>query len=56
MFPAEVLIGKLALGTSQMRVPPSDYDSTTNNKHISVTYRDDQAYAEYLTMYMHSPN
>ncbi len=56
MFLAKVLVGKSALGNSQMRVPPSGCDSTTDNKHIFVTYHDDQAYAEYLITYMSLPN
>ena len=51
MFLAKVLIGKATLGNPQMRVPPSGYDSTTDNNHIFVTYHDDQAYAEYLITY-----
>jgi hypothetical protein len=56
MFVAKVLVGKSALGNNQMRVPPSGYDSTTDNNHIFVTYHDDQAYAEYLITYMSTPN
>ena len=51
MFLTKVLIGKSILGNTQMRVPPRGYDSTTDNKHIFVTYHDDQAYAEYLITY-----
>ncbi len=56
MFLAKVLVGKSALGNDKMRVPPPGCDSITDNKHIFVTYHDDQAYAEYLITYMSSPN
>ncbi|CAF4946239.1 unnamed protein product [Rotaria sp. Silwood1] len=51
MFVANVLVGNSALGNRHMKTPPSGYDSTTDGKHIFVTYRDDQAYAAYLIVY-----
>ena len=51
MFLAQVLVGRSTKGNSGMKVPPSGYDSTTDNKHIFVTYHDDQAYAAYLITY-----
>ncbi|CAF1558150.1 unnamed protein product, partial [Rotaria sordida] len=51
MFLARVLVGKMAPGNSSMKTPPDGYASTTDNKHIFVTYHDAQAYAEYLITY-----
>ena len=51
MFVASVIVGDSALGNNKMKTPPAGYDSTTNGSHIFVTYRDDQAYAEYLIVY-----
>jgi hypothetical protein len=56
MFLARVLVGKSILGNSTMKVPPTGYDSTTDDKHMFVTYHDDQAYAEYLITYTCSSN
>ena len=56
MFLARVLVGKSVLGNKAMRVPPTGYDSTTDNKDIFVTYHDDQAYAEYLITYTSLPD
>ena len=52
MFLAKVLVGETTLGTNSMKTPPAGYDSTTDNKHIIVTYHDDQAYAEHLITYV----
>ncbi|CAF1125425.1 unnamed protein product [Didymodactylos carnosus] len=43
MFAARVLIGKTIRGNSSMRTQPIGYDSTTDEKHIFVTYHDAQA-------------
>ena len=51
MFVATVLVGDSIRGNDKMKVPPAGYDSTTDGSHIFVTYRDDQAYAEYLIVY-----
>lgn len=56
MFLAKVLVGKSALGSHKMKVPPEGYDSTTDNDHIFVTYHDDQAYAAYLITYISADN
>jgi Poly(ADP-ribose) polymerase catalytic domain len=48
MFLARVLIGKTSVGNSQMRVPPTGCDTTTDGGHIFVTYHDAAAYAEHL--------
>jgi hypothetical protein len=34
-----------------MKTPPDGFDSTTDGKHIFVTYHDAQALAEYLITY-----
>jgi hypothetical protein len=34
-----------------MKTRPLGFDSTTDNKHIFVTYHDAQAYAEHLITY-----
>ena len=51
MFVARVLIGKTTQGNGSMKTPPVGFDSTTDGKHIFVTYHDTQAYAEYLITY-----
>jgi hypothetical protein len=51
MFVARVLVGKTTLGNSSMKTRPLGYDSTTDGKHITVTYHDAQAFAEYLITY-----
>jgi hypothetical protein len=51
MFVARVLVGKTTTGTGSMKTRPLGFDSTTDNKHIFVTYHDAQAYAEYLITY-----
>ncbi|UJR24483.1 hypothetical protein I4U23_005858 [Adineta vaga] len=51
MFVVSVLVGKTTLGNTSMSTPPQGFDSTTDNKHIFVTYHDAQAYAEYLITY-----
>ncbi len=51
MFVARVLVGKATLGNSSMKTRPLGFDSTTDNKHIFVTYHDAQAFAEYLITY-----
>ncbi|CAF0810153.1 unnamed protein product [Adineta ricciae] len=51
MFVARVLVGNTIFGNSSMKTPPDNYDSTTDNKHIFVTYHDAQALAEYLITY-----
>jgi hypothetical protein len=38
-------------GDSSMKTRPLGFDSTTDTKHIFVTYHDAQAYAEYLITY-----
>ncbi|CAF1454869.1 unnamed protein product, partial [Rotaria sordida] len=51
MFLACVLIGKTTIGNPSMKTRPVGFDSTTDGKHIYVTYHDAQAYAEYLITY-----
>ncbi|CAF2685686.1 unnamed protein product [Rotaria sp. Silwood2] len=51
MFIARVLVGKTTKGNSSMKTRPLGFDSTTDEKHIFVTYHDAQAYAEYLITY-----
>ena len=51
MFLVRVLIGRTTLGNPSMKVPPAGHDSTTDGKHIYVTYHDAQAYSEYLITY-----
>ena len=51
MFVADVLVGQSARGNTNMKTPPSGYDSTTDGNHIFVTYCDDQAYATHLIVY-----
>ncbi|CAF1149153.1 unnamed protein product [Adineta steineri] len=51
MFIARVLVGKTTIGKSSMKTRPVGFDSTTDGKHIFVTYHDAQAYAEYLITY-----
>lgn len=51
MFIARVLVGNTIVGKPQMKIPPAGYDSTTDGKHIFVTYYDTQAYPEYLIKY-----
>ncbi|CAF4258476.1 unnamed protein product, partial [Rotaria sp. Silwood2] len=53
MFIARVLVGKTTKGNSSMKTRPLGFDSTTDEKHIFVTYHDAQAYAEYLITYKH---
>ncbi|CAF3401605.1 unnamed protein product [Rotaria socialis] len=43
--------GKTTKGNSTMRTRPLGFDSTTDEKHIFVTYHDAQALAEYLITY-----
>ncbi|CAF4792968.1 unnamed protein product, partial [Rotaria sp. Silwood1] len=51
MFLARVLVGNTSQGNSSMKTRPVGFDSTTDGKHIFVTYHDAQAYAEYLITY-----
>jgi hypothetical protein len=51
MFVARVLVGKTTIGDKSMKTRPLGFDSTTDGKHITVTYHDAQAYAEYLITY-----
>ncbi|CAF3850977.1 unnamed protein product [Rotaria sordida] len=51
MFMARVLVGKTTKGNSSMKTRPLGFDSTTDEKHIFVTYHDAQAFAEYLITY-----
>lgn len=51
MFVARVLVGKTTKGDGSMKTRPLGFDSTTDGKHIFVTYHDAQAYAEYLITY-----
>ena len=51
MFVVNVLVGDSVFGKDTMKTPPEGFDSTTDGKHIFVTYRDDQAYAAYLIVY-----
>ncbi|CAF3706936.1 unnamed protein product [Rotaria sordida] len=51
MFWARVLVGNTTVGNSSMKTCPAEFDSTTDGKHIFVTYHDAQAYAEYLITY-----
>ncbi|CAF4695757.1 unnamed protein product [Rotaria sp. Silwood1] len=51
MFVSRVLIGKTTKGDSSMKTRPVGFDSTTDGKHIFVTYHDAQAIAEYLITY-----
>ncbi len=51
MFVARVLVGKTTRGNGSMKTRPLGFDSTTDEKHIFVTYHDAQAYAEYLITY-----
>lgn len=51
MFVARVLVGKTTLGNSSMKTRPVGFDSTTDGNHMTVTYHDAQAYAEYLITY-----
>jgi len=51
MFVVSVLIGRSIRGDSSMKVPPTGYDSTTDNNQIFVVYHDAQAYADYLIKY-----
>ena len=51
MFVARVLVGKTTPGNRSMKTPPAGFDSTTDGRHIFVTYHDVQAYAEYLITY-----
>jgi hypothetical protein len=51
MFVACVLVGKTTIGNGSMKTRPLGFDSTTDNKHIFVTYHDAQAYAEHLITY-----
>ncbi|CAF1261926.1 unnamed protein product [Adineta ricciae] len=51
MFVARVLVGKSTLGNSSMKTRPIGFDSTTDGNHMTVTYHDAQAYAEYLITY-----
>ncbi|CAF1357967.1 unnamed protein product [Rotaria magnacalcarata] len=51
MFVVNVIVGNTIRGNSSMKTPPIGFDSTTDGDHIFVTYRDDQAYAEYLIVY-----
>ncbi|CAF3851388.1 unnamed protein product [Rotaria sordida] len=51
MFVVKVIVGNSTRGNPNMKTPPAGFDSTTDEDHIFVTYRDDQAYAEYLIVY-----
>ncbi|CAF1164211.1 unnamed protein product [Rotaria sordida] len=51
MFLTRVLVGNTTKGNSSMKTCPAGFDSTTDGKHIFVTYHDAQAYAEYLITY-----
>ena len=51
MFVARVLIGNTTIGNSSMKTRPPGFDTTTDGKHIFVTYHDAQAYAQYLITY-----
>ncbi|CAF1436669.1 unnamed protein product [Adineta ricciae] len=51
MFVCRVLGGKTTKGDSSMKVRPIGFDSTTDGIHMTVTYHDAQAYAEYLITY-----
>lgn len=51
MFVARVLVGKTTIGNSTMKTRPVGFDSTTDGNHMTVTYHDAQAYAEYLITY-----
>ncbi|UJR11706.1 hypothetical protein I4U23_015887 [Adineta vaga] len=51
MFVCRVLAGKITKGDSSMKVRPVGFDSTTDGIHMTVTYHDAQAYAEYLITY-----
>jgi hypothetical protein len=51
MFVTDVLVGDSVWRNKTMKTPPAGYDSTTDNDHIFVTYRDDQAYVAYLIVY-----
>ena len=51
MFVCRVLAGKTTKGDSSMQVRPVGFDSTTDGIHMTVTYHDAQAYAEYLITY-----
>ncbi|CAF2651673.1 unnamed protein product [Rotaria sp. Silwood2] len=51
MFVVSVIVGNSTRGNTNMKIPPPGFDSTTDGDHIFVTYRDDQAYAEYLIVY-----
>ncbi|CAF5145006.1 unnamed protein product, partial [Rotaria sp. Silwood1] len=44
MFLARVLVGNTTKGNSSMKICPAGFDSTTDGKHIFVTYHDAQAY------------
>ena len=51
MFVCRVLVGKTTKGDSSMKTRPLGFDSTTDGNHMTVTYHDAQAYAEYLITY-----
>ncbi|CAF1475066.1 unnamed protein product [Rotaria sp. Silwood1] len=51
MFLTRVLVGRTTIGNNLMTTCPPGFDSTTDGKHIFVTYHDAQAYAEYLITY-----
>ncbi|CAF2236408.1 unnamed protein product, partial [Rotaria magnacalcarata] len=51
MFLSRVLVGKTTKGNNKMKTRPLGFDSTTDEKHIFVTYHDAQAFAEYLITY-----
>jgi hypothetical protein len=51
MFVSRVLTGITTLGDKSMKTRPVRFDSTTDEKHIFVTYHDTQAFAEYLITY-----
>jgi hypothetical protein len=51
MFLVRVLVGKTTNGDTSMITPPAGFDSTTDGRHIFVTYHDAQALAEYLITY-----
>jgi poly [ADP-ribose] polymerase 10/14/15 len=51
MFVSRVLIGNTTKGNSSMKTRPVGFDSTTDEKHVFVTYHDAQAFAEYLICY-----
>ncbi len=51
MFVSRALVVNTTSGDSSMKTGPLEFDSTTDNDYIFVTYHDAQAYAEYLITY-----